>query len=80
MRVLSYSQNLYKEKETGWHRIGSDIRYYQNNIRNQVHGNRFPNKRYYTLTFTHTFDCDDDSVYFTHCFPYTYSDLSDDMH
>jgi cytosolic carboxypeptidase protein 2/3 len=45
-----------------------------------VHGNRFPNKKYYTLTFTHTFDCDDDSVYFTHCFPYTYSDLSEDLH
>jgi hypothetical protein len=27
------------------------------------------------LTFTHTFTCDDDTVYFTHCFPYTYSYL-----
>lgn len=30
---------------------------------------------YYTLTFTISFDFDDDTVYFAHCFPYTYTDL-----
>lgn len=72
MRVLSFSQNASKAEEKGWHRTGSDIRYFQNQIRNN---GRFPNKKYYTLTFTHTFDSDNDTVYFTHCFPYTYSDL-----
>jgi hypothetical protein len=80
MRVLCYSQQLAKQNDTGWHRVGSDIRYYQNNIRNQAAGNRFPSKRYYTLTFTHTFEADNDQVYFSHCFPYTYSDLSEDLH
>ena len=60
----------------GWHRIGSDIRYYQNHYKNN---GRFPNKRFYTLTFTVTFESDYDTVYFTHCFPYTYSDLCEDL-
>jgi murein tripeptide amidase MpaA len=34
---------------------------------------------YYTLTFTHTFDYDKDTVYFSHCFPYTYTDLTEDL-
>jgi murein tripeptide amidase MpaA len=34
---------------------------------------------YYTLTFTHTFETDKDTVYFSHCFPYTYTDLTDDL-
>lgn len=79
MRVLSYSHNLAKEDKLGWHRVGTEISYYKNHIRNQVHGNRFPDKKYYTLTFTHTFDSTDDSVYFCHCFPYTYSDLCEDL-
>jgi len=79
MRVLSYSHNLAKEDKLGWHRVGTEISYYKNHIRNQVNGNRFPDKKYYTLTFTHTFDSTDDSVYFCHCFPYTYSDLCEDL-
>lgn len=34
---------------------------------------------YHTLTFTHTFDLDKDTVYFAHCYPYTYTDLSEDL-
>merc|ERR1719379_338635 len=30
---------------------------------------------YYTLTFTVSFNHDGDTVYFAHCFPYTYTDL-----
>jgi len=32
-------------------------------------------KSYYTLTFTYNFKNDEDTVYFAHCYPYTYSDL-----
>ena len=32
---------------------------------------------YYSLTWTVTFKHDRDSVYFAHCYPYTYSDLQD---
>jgi len=31
------------------------------------------------LTFTIDFEHDDDSVFFSHCFPYTYSDLQEDL-
>jgi len=37
------------------------------------------NRTYYTLTFTHEFQYDDDSVFFAYSIPYTYSDLLDDM-
>ena len=30
---------------------------------------------YYTLTFSAQFQYDQDTVYFAHCYPYTYSDL-----
>ena len=36
-------------------------------------------KFYFTLTFTHVFEIDRDTVYFSHCFPYTYTDLTDDL-
>ena len=34
---------------------------------------------YYTLTFTHTFEHDDDSVFFSYSVPYTLSDLRNDL-
>jgi hypothetical protein len=34
-------------------------------------------KYHYTLTFTYNFSYSNDTVYFAHCFPYTYSDLTD---
>ena len=36
-------------------------------------------KNFYTLTFVHTFKHEDDQQFFAHCFPYTYSDLQDDL-
>ncbi len=69
--------------EIGWHRDGYDICYYQNNMKRRNAG------YYYTLTFAIKFKCmiisfqssltkfqdDYDTVYFAHCYPYTYSDL-----
>ena len=77
MRVLSYSSCSRKsDEQLGWHRVGTDISYFQNNFkREQIRQNR----NYYTLTFTHTFEHDSDTVYFAHCFPYTYTDLVDDL-
>ena len=31
------------------------------------------------MTYTHTFELDNDQQFFAHCFPYTYSDLQDDL-
>ena len=65
---------MYSDKETaasgkGWQRAGKDICYYQNSIKKKTSGH------YYTLTFSVKFDHDDDTVYFAHSYPYTYSDL-----
>lgn len=76
MRILAFSFRAKKEKNLGWHRVGTDISYYQNNYKKEnVRFTRY----YYTFTFTHTFEYDEDQVYFAHCFPYTYSDLQDDL-
>jgi cytosolic carboxypeptidase protein 2/3 len=34
---------------------------------------------YYALTFEFRFKNDDDTVYFAHCYPYTYTNLVDDV-
>jgi hypothetical protein len=34
---------------------------------------------YYTLTFTITFEYDNDTVFFANCHPYTYTDLVEDL-
>ena len=69
MKVLSYSVKNADINDIGWHRVGKNVSYSQNNYKRKGNGN------YYTLSFTMTFDYDDDSVYFAHCFPYTYTDL-----
>ncbi|CAL1135963.1 unnamed protein product [Cladocopium goreaui] len=72
MRPLQYSC-IQASKGIGWVRCGDRIAYYQNGLRRQKGAN------YYTLTFTVTFDHDCDEVYFSHCYPYTYSDLQMDL-
>ena len=71
MRVLVYSKKHFKETGEGWHRDGSDIAYYANGI---PRGNR-NNTKYYSLSFTHTFEYSADTVYFAYSVPYTYTQL-----
>jgi len=53
------------------------FRYYRNDTSED--GNSDPDSSTFTLTFTLTFPHENDIVYLAHCFPYTYSDLQDDM-
>jgi hypothetical protein len=64
---------VHSVKSGQWRRDGSSISYYQNSIST-------PKKTFfYTLTFSYTFLEPDDTVYFAHCYPYTYSTLMQEL-
>lgn len=76
MKVAMYSCKDVKATGVGWRRVGNDIAYFQNQTKRRNGG------FHYTLTFTVELPCnsyltvdDNDTVYFAHCFPYSYSDL-----
>ena len=70
MRPLIYStkRNLYSNKG-GWTRTGESICHYQNKYKTSQGGN------FSTFSFEVTFDYSFDEVYFSHFYPYRYSDL-----
>ena len=76
MKVLNYSNEVKKIEGVGWHRIGENIEYYQNNYRRDNNKNA---RCFFSLTFDHVWPQSNDQVFFAHCFPYTYSDLQDDL-
>ena len=65
MKVLIRSQT-----NDTYFRGGEDISYYSNGIKKNKKG-----KSYYTMTFTYTFERDDDTVFFAYSMPYTFSYL-----
>lgn len=75
MKPLLYSSIAAASTGVGWVRCGYNIAYYQNGIRRKDKGGTM----YYTLTFTVNFEHDADLVYFSHCYPYTYTDLQLDL-
>lgn len=76
MKILTFSNKIKDSEGVGWHRVGENINYFINNYkRDNMRFQRY----HYTFTFTHTFEHDDDVQYFSHCFPYTYSDLVEDL-
>jgi len=64
-----YSETEAKKIGKGWQRGGTDVCYYQNSMKRKNSG------YYYTLTWSATFKHDNDTAYFAHCYPYTYTDL-----
>ena len=72
MKPLMYSEMDAEKKNIGWRRWGSNIKYYRNNLRTED-----DNKYMYSLTWTCKFQNANDTYYFAHCYPYTYSDLQD---
>lgn len=90
MRPLMYSTTDATNNNVGWKRCGENIAYFRNedpniyNTRNyhQVLIDDFDddengNIYSYTLTFNVEFQYENDTVYFAHSYPYTYSDLQD---
>ncbi|CAH1259091.1 AGBL2 [Branchiostoma lanceolatum] len=73
LKPLMYSEQDAQTKKTGWLRVGENIKYYKNNVRINLRSD----KCYYSLTWTCSYPNDNDSYFFSHCYPYTYSDLQD---
>ena len=70
MKPCLYSEKSAKNKHVGWIRDGFDICYYQNTIKKSA------GACYFTLTFSIVAEHDKDTIYLAHCYPYTYTDLS----
>ncbi|KAK2842022.1 hypothetical protein Q5P01_012222 [Channa striata] len=74
MRPLLYSERAAKEKGVGWHRSGSDIRYFRNCNLNAKDKNS-EEIALFSLTWTLEFPYESDTCYLAHSYPYTYSHL-----
>ncbi|KAI4462564.1 cytosolic carboxypeptidase [Holotrichia oblita] len=72
MKVLMYSEKDAQMHSIGWRRCGDNITYFCNE---NVGPDEPEQPLLYTLSFTLEFPHDDDTVYFAHSYPYTYSDL-----
>ncbi|KAL5269596.1 hypothetical protein ACHWQZ_G003164 [Mnemiopsis leidyi] len=76
MKPLFYSERNAKNKNLGWLRMGHNIHYYKNNIRRKdCKGERYQ----YSLTWQFQFPYNGDVCYFSHCYPYSYTDLQKDL-
>lgn len=73
MKPLVYSEKNAQITGNGWYRGGHDILYYQSPVKLKKISGEITN---YTLSFKITFPYDNDTVYLSHCYPYTYSDLT----
>lgn len=71
MKPTVFSKVRYERRNIGWIREGQKISYEPNQIKRECKETHF-----YTLNFEYKFQHDDDTVYFSHSYPYTYSDLS----
>jgi len=61
LRPLLYSSCAAQVSGVGWRRAGTRVAYFRAGQR-------------HTLTFTVTFDHDNDKCFFAHCYPYTFTD------
>ncbi|KAK6472507.1 cytosolic carboxypeptidase 2-like isoform X3 [Huso huso] len=68
LKPLLYSEREAHIKKVGWKRTGSNIKYYKNQSGQG-------GQDLFSLTWTCQFPHENDTCYFAHCYPYTYSDL-----
>jgi len=74
MRPVVYSVTQYNKHMQAWHRGGFDIRYKKNNLA------RGKASHYFTLSYSYTFNYENDTVYFAYSEPYTYTRLVNLLH
>ncbi|XP_057551140.1 cytosolic carboxypeptidase 2 isoform X3 [Hippopotamus amphibius kiboko] len=68
LKPLMYSQLDASTHSIGWRREGNEIKYYRNNTGDGQ-------QPFYCLTWTVQFPHDQDTCFFAHFYPYTYTDL-----
>ncbi|CAF1315913.1 unnamed protein product [Adineta ricciae] len=78
MQILLYSGVDARRESRGWQRIGHHINYseYKQRSYNSLLDRDI---NYFELDFQLEFAHSGDTCYIAHCFPYTYSDLKDDL-
>ena len=74
MRPLVLSMNQLNSSGRGWHRGGEQVLYYADQRRQDRRVGK-----YHTLEWIYQFGDRTDSVYFAHCYPYSYSRLQTEM-
>jgi CDGSH-type Zn-finger protein len=95
LKPLMYSERLEKLRGVGWHRVGENVWYFANETSDPssessddmhvgTHGNKNQQGEndsvvWHTLTFTISFEFENDTCYFAHCYPYSYTDLQNDL-
>jgi hypothetical protein len=91
MQVCAFSEKKYYQNQTGWHRAGYDVCYCRNKTNStyvpfkeldMVDSSEDEQEEVeekvrinYSLSFKYTFEYDDDTVFFSHFYPYTLRDL-----
>ncbi|XP_045147052.1 cytosolic carboxypeptidase 2 [Echinops telfairi] len=69
MKPLMYSELDADTRGVGWRREGANIKYYKNNTSDEKQ------QPFFCLTWTVQFPYDQDTCFFAHFYPYTYTDL-----
>ncbi|KAL5014989.1 hypothetical protein ScPMuIL_009259 [Solemya velum] len=78
MRPLVYSEKDAKMKGIGWVRTGHHI-YYSRNVMHMHCPLLVRGIPYYELEWQMEFGNENDTYYLAHCYPYTYTDLKEDL-
>ncbi|XP_060695145.1 cytosolic carboxypeptidase 2 [Hemiscyllium ocellatum] len=68
LRPLLYSEQEATQRQVGWYRVGQQIRYYKNGLSHE-------GRSLYSLTWSFKLPHKNDTCYFAHSYPYTYSHL-----
>ncbi|CAF1447114.1 unnamed protein product [Adineta ricciae] len=78
MKILLFSELAKKRESQGWHRVGHHINYSEYKPRSY---NSLLDRdiNYFELDFQLEFFYTGDTCYISHCYPYTFTDLKDDL-
>ena len=70
-----YSKRRVALEGVHWHHVGEDTCYFKNRF--EFTDKRGRRKNHFTLSFVHTFQYSEDTVFFAYSLPYTYTDLQE---